>query len=291
MKPEKLNDVIKKHEIWLKSDGRKGVQANFEGMDLQQALFDGKTLDNAIFKGTNLTRAKFVNCSLQGVDFSDSDLSYADCGEAHFVHANLSGANLSGAILLNSQFQRTNLTNANFFSARMYKAKFCDLSAEKVCFENVDLTGATFENVVLSEPDFLRTNITNAAFFNVTIISGNMDKIVGIARVSDLAFNSTEQKFIGRKPQILFLEKISAVTLLASYLFFAIVAIATVTTLFLKWQYDIEINAYIYVWVVFGLISMLASKAISFYTLNLVRRDAIGKEMAKINSNLQDRRQ
>ena len=106
-----LNDILSKHELWLKGD-LSGVRAD---------------LSDANLRGANLYGADLSDANLSGANLSYSNLYGANLSYSNLYGANLSGANLSGAILSYS-----NLRGANLYDADLYDA---DLS-------NADLRGA-----------------------------------------------------------------------------------------------------------------------------------------------------
>lgn len=68
---EKLEEIIKWHEEWLKSEGTKGIKANFSYADLKKKDLKG-----------NLSHAIFRNANLENTNFREADLSYADLTNA-----------------------------------------------------------------------------------------------------------------------------------------------------------------------------------------------------------------
>ena len=82
---EELNDILKKHKLWLIDEG--GERADLSNADLSDA---------------NLS-----NADLRYADLSDANLS-----DANLSDANLRGADLSDAYLYNAYLYNTNLSNA-----------------------------------------------------------------------------------------------------------------------------------------------------------------------------------
>ena len=87
MKKYKLdNDIsekIRKHELWLESNKKKGERLDLEGMDLRGV--------------------RFLNVNLKEANFKNSDL------EGAIFFANLTGANLEGTNLKNTKFIGSNI--------------------------------------------------------------------------------------------------------------------------------------------------------------------------------------
>ena len=77
MDQNELNEILKKHEMWLKGE-EGGERANLSGADLS---------------GANLYGAILFGANLRGANLSEANLSGANLSEA-----NLSGANLKGVL-------------------------------------------------------------------------------------------------------------------------------------------------------------------------------------------------
>ncbi|MBU5228150.1 pentapeptide repeat-containing protein [Clostridium senegalense] len=88
-----LNKMIKEHEEWIKTSGKKGKQLNLENMNLQ-----GTKLLNVDLRTANLKNANLNNCS---------------------IYADLRGSNLKG-IKIND---KTSFTGSNLKNATMDKNK------------------------------------------------------------------------------------------------------------------------------------------------------------------------
>lgn len=131
-----LNEILKKHDLWLKDDP-KGDRANLkdahlEGANLRNANLEGANLAGAHLKGANLIYANLrhaylvgahlenadLECvNLEGVDLEDADLrkadlSYSNLKEAYLQGTHLEGANLDSVNLKNAHLEGTHLTNA-----------------------------------------------------------------------------------------------------------------------------------------------------------------------------------
>ena len=79
-----LEEILGKHNEWLRSGGKSGVRAN-----LNRAILSGANLNRA-----NLSYAELFYTDLNGADLSGADLSGADLNSANLSRADLSGADL-----------------------------------------------------------------------------------------------------------------------------------------------------------------------------------------------------
>lgn len=100
----KINEIIKQHELWLKTDKREGSRANLEYANLEGANLEGVNLRGANLKYADLASASLASANLIGADLTGLNLSRANLTKAFLSRAdltlaNLHGANLEGAIL------------------------------------------------------------------------------------------------------------------------------------------------------------------------------------------------
>ena len=96
-----LNEILKKHTLWLICDpnGSKAnlSEANLSRADLRETDLSGADLRGANFYRANLRGANLSEANLSRADLRETDLSGADLSEANFYRANLSRADLHGA--------------------------------------------------------------------------------------------------------------------------------------------------------------------------------------------------
>jgi uncharacterized protein YjbI with pentapeptide repeats len=96
MDREKLDEILRKHLLWL--DGEKGGErADLRGADLRGADLWGADLRGAYLRGANLRGADLGGADLRGADLGGAYLRGADLGGAYLRGAYLRGADLGGA--------------------------------------------------------------------------------------------------------------------------------------------------------------------------------------------------
>ena len=88
MKQEELNEILRKHKLWLE-EKEGGKRANLYGADLREADLHGANLYGADLREADLREANLYGAYLYGADLRWADLHGAD----------LHGANLYGADL------------------------------------------------------------------------------------------------------------------------------------------------------------------------------------------------
>ena len=125
---EALLSILTNHQLWIKTDGQSGKQA-----DLSGAILTGMSLIRADLRRANLRGANLRGADLRGADLSGADLSGADLTGAYLTHANLTVANLS----------RTDLTSAKLNMANLIKTNL----------RGADLTGASFDGAHIDGTD------------------------------------------------------------------------------------------------------------------------------------------
>ena len=86
MKKEELNEILKKHKLWL--NGKEGgeqanlCQADLHGVDLCLADLLGADLREADLRGANLRGTDLRGANLRGTDLCQADLCEADLCQA-----------------------------------------------------------------------------------------------------------------------------------------------------------------------------------------------------------------
>ena len=105
MEKEKLDKILKNHELWLNGEG--GEYADLRGANL---------------KGADLRYANLNNIDLRCADLYSADLRYAN-----LRYANLNSANLSGASLYNANLTGANLSGTNLYSSNLNNANLTNV--------------------------------------------------------------------------------------------------------------------------------------------------------------------
>ena len=136
-----LDEIIRRHEMWLDSDGEAGEQADLSCTDLS-----GLNLANANLRGANLFGAR-----LKGANLTNANLREANLGCSYLEGANLADINLKHADLRIANLEGANLTRANM--------KFADLARANL--GHADLTFADLKDANLKLADLTGVNLTN----------------------------------------------------------------------------------------------------------------------------------
>jgi uncharacterized protein YjbI with pentapeptide repeats len=95
MQLSELAEILKEHQLWLSSDGKKGKRAVLNGADFADA-----DLTDANFQRAELRRANFGRAVLRRTNLREADLQNAQLEETNFLlSAQLAGADVAGAKL------------------------------------------------------------------------------------------------------------------------------------------------------------------------------------------------
>lgn len=188
--------TVNSHKTWIESAGEKGVQANFEGKDLQGLNLENLDLRYAIFKNSNLIRVKITNCQLQGSDFSGAHLNYSYSQDSDFSHSNLQNTNFEGSTIINSTFEYTKMNKTNFSKTKTRNVNFSYSKGEANNFKSAQLIGADFTNIIFTKTSFQFSNITNASFINAELIGNNLTGALGIPKKDEIIETKGNSKIL-----------------------------------------------------------------------------------------------
>ena len=130
---EALLSILHNHQLWIRTDGQSGEQADLSG---------------AVLTGMNLIRADLRRANLRGVNLRGADLRGADLSRADLSGADLTGADLTGADLTYANLTMANLSRTDLTSAKLDKAHLI-----KTNLRGADLTAASFDSAYLDGTD------------------------------------------------------------------------------------------------------------------------------------------
>ena len=164
IKKDKLEEILRKHQLWLDTKGKEGERANFRKTNLSQVDL----------RETTLSKADFTQAILH-----EADLSHANLSRANFFEADLTQVTLSHADLKTSNFSYANLRHATLSEANLKNAKLlgADLTASDLSGSNLrqtDLNGAEFIETDFTEADLQGANLNQADLYNATLIGANL---------------------------------------------------------------------------------------------------------------------
>jgi uncharacterized protein YjbI with pentapeptide repeats len=192
-----LPQILKEHELWLRSGGKEG----------KRAALTGRLGANNALKGANLERAV-----LNYAEFAASDLT-----DTNFQRAELRRVNFQGAPLRGTNFREADLQNANLEEASSL------LSAQLV---GADVAGAKLPQAI-AEFQGLKTiaeATSNAQKLFIAILGGCLYSWLTIGTTKDAALltnsASSPLPIIGTALPIVGFYLVAPVVLLALYFYF-----------------------------------------------------------------------
>ena len=144
MTTEKLQEILRKHALWL-NDEPDGERADLSGVNLCRANLYRADLRGVNLRGTDLRMTNLCMADLRGVDLYRADLRRADMYDAKLNDANLNSANMCFAKLNGANLSGAKLNNANLLGTHLLGA---------------NLSGANLSGVdgLLSAVDFMKAN-------------------------------------------------------------------------------------------------------------------------------------
>ena len=134
-----INEILRKHALWLSSEGRKGEQAYLPNVNLNGADLAGADLRKAVLTGASLIKADLTEAKLDGAclvraKMEDATLNRASLSDTSFDGADLSKATLKDVELDYTSFAKATLKGAFFNSVNARNVNFCgsDLSCADI---------------------------------------------------------------------------------------------------------------------------------------------------------------
>ena len=152
-----LNEILRKHDLWLKNDPA-GVRANLwnadlRGADLRNAKLESADLRGADLRGANLRNADLRNANLWNADLRGANLRGANLRGANLESANLYGADLWNANLWNADLRGANLYGADLRGANLWNADLWNANLWNADLRNADLRDAKNVNYPIACPE------------------------------------------------------------------------------------------------------------------------------------------
>lgn len=157
---EALAEMLKDHEVWRASKGKKGVCLDLDGYDLSDRSFSGLR-----FSCGSLRFVRFLDARFKGGSFARANLQWSVFSEAELTNVDFRGVDLSKSVLRGAVFR-----DCSFDPHPSLKPGGPDRPA-RLSFAN--LQDAVFENCSFSRVDFMRARLCGAAFRNCTFDQAN----------------------------------------------------------------------------------------------------------------------
>ena len=133
---EELNEILEKHEIWLRGE-EGGERADLWDTDLRGFDLIDINLSGADLRNSDLGDANLMYADLKYADLKYTDLSYTNLSDADLRGADLRGANLMGANLSNTNLNNTNLSDTDISDADLRGTNLWDTDLSNTNLKNV----------------------------------------------------------------------------------------------------------------------------------------------------------
>ncbi|HAX91697.1 MAG TPA: pentapeptide repeat-containing protein [Rhodospirillaceae bacterium] len=155
-----LDEMIKSHQIWIKSQGEEGQRIDLSDHDLRNA---------PSLSGANLTmmvaeRAVWYGHDLSNISLQAATLKGGDFRHCTFNNSDLRGTNFSKSTMVGTKFSKSRLEPLFFEGGRMLKTCFAGANLRYSDFTNAVLRDADFSDADLSFANFIGADITGADF-------------------------------------------------------------------------------------------------------------------------------
>jgi uncharacterized protein YjbI with pentapeptide repeats len=150
---EHLYDILKQHETYVVSNGKKGKIANLNGFYVENAVIENMNLQGIFFNDAKLKNAKFIN-----TNFSYGTFSYAYLYSASFIGCTLEKTKFDFSNLYCARFENTNCTKTSFIEAQLSSA----------CFDSSTLDNVNFYSAILKETILPKKDLKLGKLYNLT---------------------------------------------------------------------------------------------------------------------------
>lgn len=231
---EQVDDMLRRHVLWLDTHGAEGKRVNFRNVDLRNVRLDGANLmqaslrgailtnvdmtrvatmqeadfteavlNGANFSGTNLRRANFASVQAEGANFSSAVMTSANGLSANFTlaqfrHSDLTHINLRQANMTAADFSETDLTEANCRSANFSGAKF-----HRATLVNADMRHTQCDGADFAEANMKQTQFKDATFDGVSFTNANFAVALEISQQYQSAgFHQEKEKIVQQRQQV-----------------------------------------------------------------------------------------
>lgn len=154
MTAEKLQEILRKHTLWLRGDPD-GEKADLSCVDLRDANLYRVNLYCANLSGANLNYVNLCDADLRGTNLCMTNLRRANLSGANLYMADLCNANLRDANLRCAHLCKANLYGANLYGANLSSANLRDVNLCMANLSDANLSGA---NGLLSAVNFMEAH-------------------------------------------------------------------------------------------------------------------------------------
>ncbi len=165
---KELNEIIRKHELWLKhaTGGERAVLFN--------VTISGLNLSEANLAEAEIS-AKFLKTKFTNTNFCNADLKYSEFEECSFDKCTFDSADLRSGEFEECTFNDNVFNSANLNYVKINKSTFDDVSFQhsnlfSCFFYHCCITSSIFAFAKISHSRFDNTNIYNTLFHHADLL-------------------------------------------------------------------------------------------------------------------------
>jgi len=155
-----LEEMIKNHQLWLKTQGEEGEKLDLSDHDLRNLV----GLNGANFTMLVAERSVWYSHDLSRINLQAAMLRGSDFRHCMFTNADLRGSNFSKCNMVGSKFLRARLEPLFFDGSRLLKTSFAGANLRYSDFTNAVLRDVDFSGADLSFSIFTGSDTTGANF-------------------------------------------------------------------------------------------------------------------------------
>ena len=155
-----LEDIFKRHKIWLDSENDDGRQLVLENINMeiltdeQMKLLCESVLIECNFTNLHLNNKDFYHIEMHSCTFNNNifEVIYlikSEINDTRFTDVTINNSNFSNAEFFDCNFSNCDIKNSTFINAGVWNPVFSECN-----FENVDFDNAYLENVRISKTKF-----------------------------------------------------------------------------------------------------------------------------------------
>ena len=189
MNKEKFYNMVREHELWLKSKGTDGKQLKLKN----------KCLKYITLKKSNLTKATLYNINFESSTFKFVSFKEASLHKSNFKNSMITNVNFSNANLRKTNFKQATINyNSAFNCADLSRSNFRYASIRDCNFSNAELDCSDCNSIVIKNSNFSNANLFDANFVKAGIVNSNFkesklhDTIFTRARIGNTNFKEAK---------------------------------------------------------------------------------------------------
>lgn len=169
---EPIEELLRLHHVWLKSQGEEGRRLDLSDHDLrgtnqlntanltmllaERSVWYGLDLSHASLQAATLKSSDFRQCTFNGSDLRGTNFTKCSMVGAKFLRTRLEPLFFEGGRMLKTSFIGANLRYSDFTNAVLRDADFTGADLSFANFIGADITGANFGKAIMQDTKIRR---------------------------------------------------------------------------------------------------------------------------------------